>query len=244
MSDLEKAAEYITGAKNILFLSGAGISAESGIPTFRGEEGLYKNRRAEYLATPQAFTRDPEFVWGWYNFRKDLVSSKEPNAAHRATTELKELIPAMLVVTQNVDGFHREAGVEDLVEMHGNIFRARCTECPYESELRSTESDMPRCEKCEGLLRPAVVWFGESLDAGVLNRIFEMIQKADLMLVVGTSGIVYPAAGFSVEVRRSGGRIIEINPDKPHSMGKDDIHLQGSAAQIMPELVEEVKKRL
>ncbi len=234
---VEKAAEALRRARYPLFLSGAGISAESGIPTFRGEEGLWKNFRAEDLATPEAFRRDPALVWEWYNWRKQIIATKEPNAAHHAIRLISEKLPQLLCVTQNVDGFHALAGLTGILEMHGNIFRARCMACSQVREMRDAVAATTPCPACgEPKLRPDVVWFGEALPREILHTIYERLRVCDAILVVGTSGSVYPAAGFAVEVRRREGYVIEVNVEEGHKPYANDIYLRGKAGEILPKI--------
>ncbi len=235
MNELEQATKRIQNAAFPAVLTGAGISAESGIPTFRGEEGLWKQYRAEELATPGAFRQNPELVWEWYNWRRSLILEKGPNAGHQAIVKLQERFPQMPVITQNVDGYHAEAGTANLIEMHGNIFRARCTGCFTVQEHRSVDNLRPLCPLCEKPLRPDIVWFGESLDNGVVNSIFAILQKTDLLIVVGTSGAVYPAAGFASQVYDSGGAVIEVNP-KP--VIPCALQIKGKAGEALPALVD------
>jgi len=234
---IEKAADILKKAKAPLFLSGAGISAESGIPTFRGADGLWKNYRAEELATPEAFARDAALVWSWYNWRKKIVSEKKPNAAHYAIRQISMKLPTLLSATQNVDGFHADAGLGEILEMHGNIFRARCTACKNVFEMRGDVTPETPCPTCShNKLRPDIVWFGEQLDSRVLDPIYERLKTCDAILVVGTSGSVYPAAGFAVEVRRREGHVIEINVEDTRSHYLNDIFLQGKAGDILPKI--------
>ena len=236
---IQRAAEALKNARYPLFLSGAGISAESGIPTFRGEEGLWKNFRAEELATPEAFRRDPALVWEWYNWRKGIIRSKEPNAAHHAIRHIAEKLPQLMCVTQNVDGFHALAGLPDILEMHGNIFRARCLACGAVHEMRDAVEVTTPCPVCgEARLRPDIVWFGESLPKDILHRIYERLHVCDAILVVGTSGSVYPAAGFAIEVRRREGYVIEVNVEEGHKPYAHDIYLRGKAGEILPQIAE------
>lgn len=244
---IEKAAKVLKTAKHPLFLSGAGISAESGIPTFRGAEGLWKNFRAEELATPEAFARDPHLVWEWYNWRKKLISEKRPNPGHFAIHAIAQKLPQLLAATQNVDGFHALAGLSDILEMHGNIFRARCTACKSVFEMRGDVTPDTPCsgrslsgaEGCGAKkLRPDIVWFGEQLPVAVLDKIYERLRVCDAILVVGTSGSVYPAAGFAVEVRRREGQVIEINVDDAHKAYASDIYIKGKAGEILPKIAE------
>jgi NAD-dependent deacetylase len=236
---IEKAAQILKSAKNPLFLSGAGISAESGIPTFRGAEGLWKNFRAEELATPEAFARDPHLVWEWYNWRKKLISEKEPNPGHYAIHTIAQKLPQMLSATQNVDGFHALAGLNEILEMHGNIFRARCAACKSVFEMRGDVTPETPCPGCGAKkLRPDIVWFGEQLPVAVLDKIYERLRVCDAILVVGTSGSVYPAAGFAIEVRRREGQVIEINVDDLHKAYASDIYIKGKAGEILPKIAE------
>lgn len=238
-SQIAKAATLLRNAKHPLFLSGAGISAESGIPTFRGAEGLWKNFRAEELATPEAFRRDPALVWEWYNWRKRLISEKEPNAAHYAMTKIAQKLPDLLSVTQNVDGFHAFAGLSGILEMHGNIFRARCTSCRMVRVMREDVFADTPCPECDrAALRPDIVWFGEQLPVDVLDQIYARLKIADAILVVGTSGHVYPAAGFAIEVRRRDGHVIEINTDEAHKAYANDVYIRGKAGEILPQIAE------
>lgn len=238
---VEKAAKALKNARHPLFLSGAGISAESGIPTFRGPDGLWKNYRAEDLATPAAFKRDPALVWDWYNWRKEIISAKKPNAAHEAIRLIAEKLPQLMCVTQNVDGFHALAGLTHVLEMHGNIFHARCIACAAVHEMRGTVTPETACPACgEARLRPNVVWFGESLPKEILHTIYERLHVCDAILVVGTSGSVYPAAGFAIEVRRREGYVIEVNLEEEHKPYAHDIYLRGKAGDILPLIAERV----
>lgn len=237
--ELHRAAQFLRSASAPLFLSGAGISAESGVPTFRGSDGLWQNYRPEELATPEAFARDPHLVWEWYNWRKRLIAECSPNPAHFATTRLAQLLPGILCITQNVDGLHKAAGLNGILEMHGNIYRTRCIHCSTIADNRNEVTPTTTCTQCgKAPLRPDVVWFGEALPPQIMQKIHETLRNADAILVVGTSGTVYPAAGFAVEVRRRGGKVIEINTEKAYRHYPDDIYLPGKAGEILPALVE------
>jgi len=234
---MEKAADALRRAKYPLFLSGAGISAESGVPTFRGNEGLWSNYRAEDLATPEAFARDPHLVWDWYNWRKRLIATTQPNAAHFAMHRIAQKLPNLLCATQNVDGLHALAGLDSILEMHGNIYRTRCTACGAFSTIRDDVTPTTPCGTCQSAsLRPDIVWFGEQLPRVVLDTIYKRLEVCDAILVVGTSGSVYPAAGFAIEVRRRGGAVIEINVDDGHMPYARDIYLRGKAGELLPKL--------
>lgn len=235
MSTIGEAAAAIRALRprNVVVFTGAGVSAESGIPTFRGEGGLWRNFRAEELATPEAFARDPAMVWEWYEWRRGLVRAAEPNAAHRAVAALTDAV----VVTQNVDALHARAGSADVVELHGSLFRVRCVR---EQRVRAAPEPFaalpPRCE-CGALLRPDVVWFGEMLPEDALARASAVMQGADLVLIIGTSGIVYPAAGLVALCR---GTTIEINPQTSALGSRCTYAVAATAAAATPPLVEAI----
>lgn len=230
--------DRMADARAITVLTGAGISADSGIPTFRGAEGLWRSFRAEELATPEAFARDPRLVWEWYNWRRELISTKHPNAAHDAVAELERRCDGFWLITQNVDGLHGAAGSRKLSEIHGNIWMVRCTGCDLVEENRDVPIALPpACRRCRALLRPHIVWFGESLFPDDLARCASALQACDVLLVVGTSGVVYPAAGFASIAKAAGAFVAEINPDPtPHS-ALVDVCLQGRAKDILPLLL-------
>jgi NAD-dependent deacetylase len=219
--------------RKVVAFTGAGVSADSGIPVFRGPSGLWRSFRAEDLATPEAFARDPGLVWEWYEWRRGLVRDAEPNAAHEAIARL----PDVVVVTQNVDGLHERAGSKNVIELHGNIFRVRCTRESTTSVRRDAFVEIPpRCE-CGALLRPDVVWFGEMLPEEALARASAAIIGCDLLLVIGTSGVVYPAAGL-ISLQR--GFSVEVNPEPS---GLCAYAIAGRAAVIAPAIVEAVCAR-
>lgn len=233
MTALDEAVKAIRDRKpdRVVVFTGAGVSAESGIPTFRGAGGLWRNFRAEDLATPHAFARDPELVWEWYEWRRGLVREAQPNAAHLAIARL----PRAVVVTQNVDALHARAGSRDIIELHGNIFRVRCTrEHRTMDAFEAFAKTPPRCE-CGALLRPDVVWFGEPLPGDQWERATDVISEADLLLVIGTSRVVYPAAGL---VDLCGGLVIEINPEARGGL----FSIPMTAAEATPPIVEELVK--
>ena len=238
MSLLE-ARSHIASARAITILTGAGISADSGIPTFRGEEGLWRNYRAEDLATPEAFARDPRLVWEWYNWRRELIATKQPNPAHIALAELERRRPDRFwLITQNVDGLHRAAGSQCLSEIHGSIWKVRCTGCGLVSDDREVPlPTLPTCLQCGGLLRPHIVWFGESLWEENLRRCDEALQSCDLLLVIGTSGVVYPAAGFASIAKEMGALVMEINLESTQQSDLVDLSLQGRAKDLVPLLL-------
>ena len=220
-------------------LTGAGISAESGVPTFRGADGIWQNRRATDLATLEAFARDPELVWEFYNWRRGLLSKVSFNDGHKALVTLENLVQNFTLITQNVDGLHRLAGTRHLLEIHGNMWEVRCTKCGMLSMDQSPDmGPLPRCTRCDGLLRPNVVWFGESLDPDILNQAFEAARTCDVMLIVGTSGIVQPAASLSLHAKQEGATVAEINLEKTPQSEHMDFVFTGKAGEMLPILVE------
>ncbi len=238
-SNLELVRQRLATARNITVLTGAGISADSGVPTFRGADGFWRQYRAEDLATPDAFARDPKLVWEWYNWRRELIATKQPNAAHRAIVELERRAPAFWLATQNVDGLHRDAGSRKLSEIHGNIWKVRCTHCQAVSENRDVPiSILPFCPHCGALLRPHIVWFGESLFAADLQQCSTVLKSCDLLLVIGTSGVVYPAAGFASVAKEAGAYVVEINLDPTPQSSLVDVSLQGRAKDLVPLLLD------
>ena len=238
-STLGLVRQKLSTAKSVTVLTGAGISADSGVPTFRGADGLWKQYRAEDLATPEAFARDPRLVWEWYNWRRELIATKRPNPAHDAVASMEQRFEQFWLITQNVDGLHRDAGSQRLSEIHGNIWKVRCTRCQAVTENRDVPIAMlPLCQSCGGLLRPHIVWFGESLAEEDLEKSATALQSSDVCLIVGTFGLVYPAAGFGAIAKQTGAFIVEINLDStPHS-NLADATLQGRARDLVPLLLE------
>jgi len=242
MDQTGKIKERIAKARAITVLTGAGISADSGIPTFRGEVGLWRNFRAEDLATPGAFARNPRLVWEWYDWRRGIIASKSPNAGHQALVEMEKRCPRFTLITQNVDGFHALAGNRNIVELHGNIWKVRCTQCGQVSVNRDVPIQiLPYCKPasggCGGLLRPHIVWFGEALDSRDIEKSMAALQSCDLMLVIGTSGVVWPAASFAEVAKSSGAYVVEVNLDpSAHSIVVDEV-LLGRASEALPRLL-------
>lgn len=222
-AQLHEARDRLASARAVTILTGAGISADSGVPTFRGTDGLWRNFRAEDLATPDAFKRNPRLVWEWYDWRRQVIAGKSPNAAHRAIAAFESKVSRLWLITQNVDGLHRLAGSDHILELHGDIWKLRCTRCHLVTDNRDVPlSLLPYCASCEGLLRPHVVWFGESLDPEILNASFHAAESSDVMLIVGTSGLVYPAAMLMPAAKSNGAFVIEVNLDPtPYSSGAD-----------------------
>jgi NAD-dependent deacetylase len=204
--------EVLRAARSVVILTGAGISAESGIPTFRDSQtGLWARYDPHELATPQAFERDPRLVMSWYRWRSGLVAQSQPNSGHSAIAEIERRVPEFTLITQNVDGLHIQAGSQKIIELHGNINRLRCTACSY-SVTGWPEDPLPTCPKCGNLLRPDVVWFGEPLPANALRAALEASRRCDMFFSIGTSGVVEPAASLPYEALRAGATVVEVNP--------------------------------
>ena len=218
-------------------LTGAGISAESGVPTFReAQTGLWEKFDPLDLATPEAFMRDPALLWRWYRWRRDLVAKAEPNPGHRALAELAERVPKLTLVTQNVDGLHQRAGSADVIEFHGNLFDDRCfaegciVECDH-------DADVPICPGCGSHVRPGVVWFGEMIPERALAESLAAAADCDVFLSVGTSSLVFPAAGLADVANEAGATVIEVNPNPTGMSVGFDFAIAGNAGTVLPELV-------
>ncbi len=212
---MHKLIHFLKQANNIVFMTGAGISAESGIPTFReAQTGLWEKFKAEELATPQAFEQDPLLVWKWYQWRRQLIAKNKPNPGHLAITKIQNELKHVTLITQNVDGLHQEAGTRDVIEFHGNIRNNKCSYCSHVENNSDNQSDViPQCPNCEVNLRPAVVWFGESIPESASQQSMQAASQADLFFSVGTSSRVYPAAGLVELARQNKATIVEINPN-------------------------------
>ena len=243
----DQARKRLTPAARVLVLTGAGTSAESGVPTFRdAQTGLWARFSPQDLATPEAFARDPELVWRWYAWRRELVAAAQPNAAHRALAELEQALgERFTLVTQNVDGLHQRAGSERVHELHGNIARTICsvTRKPIEDAWLAQHTDRlppPSPHHHAGLARPDVVWFHESLPEAAFQHASEAAQLCDLCLVVGTSGLVHPAAALPLAASAAGAWVIEINPERTPLSSHADEHIPRSAASSLPDLASEI----
>lgn len=232
----------IATSEKVVFFTGAGISAESGIPTFRGKDGIWNKLKPEELANFNAFMRNPQMVWEWYNHRKKIIHESKPNSGHIAIAEFEKYFDDVTVVTQNIDNLHRRAGSKKIYELHGNIERNYCINCKtfYNEELDFSEG-VPKC-KCGGLIRPDVVWFGEFLPADQLEASERAAINSDIFFVVGTSAVVYPAAGLVYTAKRSGSYIVEVNIEETDVSSIADISFFGEAGKVLPEILEEVKK--
>jgi len=244
VADLLQAREWLAQAGSVAILTGAGISAESGVPTFRGAGGLWtdsklgKDFKAEDLATPEAFARDPRLVWEWYDSRRQAIAKAQPNAAHRALVEIEKRKPRFTLITQNVDGLHDLAGSGKILKLHGDIWRMRCTQCGANFPNRRVPLPKlpPHCA-CGGMARPGVVWFGESLPEGMMKEAEHAVEAAQVFLVVGTSAVVYPAAGLIPYAKQAGAKVIEINLEETAYSARVDCALRGLAGELLPQLL-------
>lgn len=225
----------------ITVLTGAGVSAASGVPTFRGSGGLWRNFPAHQLATPEAFRSDPKLVWEWYNWRREAIAQCLPNAAHEAIAAWSRRYPDFALVTQNVDGLHERTGVEGVIRFHGSLWevfcRDRCEKSPprWRDDRVPLPEIPPPCPYCGGLIRPGVTWFGEIIDPEVYARSMAA-TRCDFFFSVGTSALVYPAAGLTYEAKRNGAFTVEVNPEVTPASDLVDLSLQGPAEELMRQL--------
>ncbi|NXA39035.1 SIR5 deacylase, partial [Eudromia elegans] len=261
-SNMADFREAFARAKHIAIITGAGVSAESGVPTFRGAGGLWRKWQAQELATPEAFARNPSRVWEFYHYRREVMLSKQPNPAHMAIAECERRLSkqgrSVVVITQNIDELHRKAGTKHLLEIHGSLFKTRCTNCgnvvadyrspicpalagkgapdPQIEDAAIPVEDLPRCEEegCNGLLRPHVVWFGEALDTEVLAEVEKELDMCDLCVVVGTSSVVYPAAMFAPQVSSRGVPVAEFNMEATPATNRFRFHFPGPCGTTLP----------
>jgi NAD-dependent deacetylase len=230
--------EKLAGRERVAVLTGAGISAESGVPTFRGQGGLWRQYRATDLATPEAFAEDPRLVWEFYNWRREVLAPLHPNPGHQALVAMEGRFAEFTLITQNIDGLHQTSGSRKMIELHGNIWRVRCTECGKTTEDRRIPlPELPACASCGGLLRPDVVWFGEMLDPQILDQAYRTIGGCQVMLVIGTSGVVQPAASMGATARRGGAFVAEINLEPTPYTDIYDLSILGKAGEVLPQVV-------
>jgi len=238
-SAITTARTWLAESASVAVLTGAGVSAESGVPTFRDAGGQWERFRPQDLASPEAFERDPGFVWRWYDARRGDVAAVAPNAGHTALARLEARVADFTLVTQNVDGLHQAAGSNNVRELHGSLWRLRCTACGGEGpDQRVPLPELPpHCGDCGGLLRPAVVWFGEMLPGDVLEGAAAAFSRAEAVLVAGTSAVVEPAASLPLLGQENGARLIEVNPEATPLSGEVDVSLRGTSAEVLPELI-------
>lgn len=235
--DLKLLGHQIKAAKSIAILTGAGVSAESGVATFRGQDGLWENYSLEDVATPEGFRRNPELVWSFYNQRIRQRLSVKPNPGHHALSQLQKLVPQVTLITQNIDGLHQEAHCTDILEMHGNLMRVRCVRCRSKSDIDEPFKEaLPRCD-CGGLLRPDVVWFGEILDEKILQTCFEKSATCDVFLCIGTSSLVSPASTLAGLAKNNGAYTCEMNLEPTPNSHLMDLILTGKSGEILPKLI-------
>jgi NAD-dependent deacetylase len=239
-ADLGRAAALLRRASHVAVLTGAGVSAESGVPTFRGAGGLWEGHAVEEVATPEAFARDPALVWRFYHLRRAALAAVRPNPGHHALAALEARLgpDRFTLATQNIDGLHQAAGSGQVLELHGRLSRVRCTVCTYLADRPGEElPHLPRCPKCAELLRPDVVWFNEMLPHRVWRQACERAEGCDCFLVVGTSAIVYPAAGLVQMARRAGASVVEFNLEATPASASADVSLFGPSGQLLPEVM-------
>ena len=258
--DMNGFRKVLAGAKSVVALTGAGVSAESGVPTFRGAGGYWRIYQAQQLATPEAFSKDPSLVWEFYHYRREVMLTKSFNPAHTALADLEKRLKnegkEFTLLTQNIDRLHQAAGAQNVVELHGSLFMTRCLSCGVVKENRDSPicvslkdkgapdpdaksasipiDQLPRCTGCSGLLRPHVVWFGESLDNEVMQKANSVMDECDLFLVVGTSSLVYPAAGFGPMLAIKGVPVAEFNLECTNVTSGFNFHFQGKCGEILP----------
>ncbi|MCZ6775541.1 MAG: NAD-dependent deacylase [Ignavibacteria bacterium] len=238
----ERLLSRLAAADAVVAFTGAGVSAESGVPTFRGTDGIWAKFKPEELANVDAFMRNPALVWEWYAARKKIIAAITPNAGHYALVQLERLFSSFAVITQNIDNLHRRAGSSRVYELHGNIERNYCMKCgvDYSNADILSMTEVPVCSRCGGLVRPDVVWFGELLPEEEWNHSVRAVESADVMLSIGTSSVVHPAAGLPILAKHSGAFLVEINPERTLLTENVDEFLKGTSAVILPLLLEQL----
>lgn len=237
----EQIEDQLKNAQKVVFVTGAGISQESGIPTFRGKDGLWRNYDAMKLATIDAFYENPKLVWEWYNERRQNIFNSEPNLGHKAIAELENFLQ-VTVLTQNIDGLHQQAGSSNVLELHGSIVKIKCTSCDFKDEIFTQFSKLPPLCKCGSILRPDVVWFGEGLPQDVWKEAIIQASSCDVMIIAGTSLVVSPANTLPIYARQNNATLIEINPEKTIMTPEMDLSIRSTSTIALPELVSIFKK--
>lgn len=235
--------ELISRMKNVrrvVISTGAGVSAESGVPTFRGDGGIWEKMSAQELASVDGFLKNPDLVWEWYQHRREIRNQVKPNRGHDAIAKLEKMYDYFTLITQNIDGLHFQAGSQNILELHGNISRNKCLDCQanYEPEI-SIEEGLPRCD-CGGMIRPDVVWFGEMLPEEVLEKAFADSEACELFFSVGTSAIVQPAASLPMVASRTGAYVVEINIEETPLTTSVDLFLRGKSGELLPQILDEL----
>jgi NAD-dependent deacetylase len=235
--------EKLKSARHVAVMTGAGVSAESGIATFRDPDGLWAKFNPAELASMDGFMSNPELVWSWYQHRRDIIQSCKPNPGHYVIADMQKLFPKFTLITQNVDRLHQQAGSENVLELHGNIIDNHCSRCqrPYLEEIDLSEKDVPCCKHCGGIIRPSVVWFGEMLPADAIECATEASEDCDVFFSVGTSAEVYPAANLPLLARRNGAFIVEVNPNVTALTQYSDVQLRAASGIALPKLIEKFK---
>ncbi len=234
-------ADHLRSAKKIVFVTGAGISQESGIPTFRGKDGLWRNYDPMKLATIDAFYDNPKLVWEWYNERRRNIFAAEPNLGHKAIAELEEFVK-VVVLTQNIDGLHQKGGSSSVLELHGSIIKIKCTVCDFKDKIFTEYSNLPPLCKCGNILRPDVVWFGEGLPQDVWQEAIIHAKSCDVMVIAGTSLVVSPANSLPIYAKQNNAMLIEVNPEETIMTSDMDSSIRSTSAVALPELVSIFKR--
>jgi len=237
----ESIKNQIKDVKKIAFVTGAGISQESGIPTFRGKGGLWRNHDAMKLATIDAFYENPKLVWEWYNERRENIFSVSPNQGHKAIADLEKYVK-VVILTQNIDGLHQKAGSSEVLELHGSIVKIKCIVCDFKDEIMTKFSEIPPLCKCGNILRPDVVWFGESLPEEIWKHAIVQASQCDMMIIVGTSLVVSPANTLPIYAKQNNAYLIEINPEKTEMSSEMDLIINDTSANVLPKIVSMFKE--
>jgi NAD-dependent deacetylase len=239
----EKLLLRLKHSSTVTVMTGAGISAESGIPTFRGKDGLWENHKVEELATIDAFQKNPDLFWEFYNWRRGLLKDVQPNLGHYSLVDFERIFPEFHLITQNVDNLHQAAGNKNVIELHGNIMRNRCSECGNISKKIDLELNSPPvCSKCGQRMRPDVILFGENLDNQNLENAQEMSATCELFFSIGTSSVVEPAASLPFSAKGNGAYLVEINPEETPLTQYVDDYIKGKSGDILPQLVMMIEK--
>lgn len=244
----ERAREVLKKAEFIAVLTGSGVSAESGIPTFRGDDGLWKKFSPEELSSFEGFYRNPAMVTEWYRYRRKIILGTSPNPGHVALAELEKMVKEFCLITQNIDRLHQRAGSRNVIELHGNIMENYCIKCgrffdieEFDRVYEESDDHIPRCE-CGGYIRPNVVWFGEPLPEGAFREAYRAAVNCDVFISIGTSGAVRPASDLPRYAKYNGAYLIEVNPEETLLTNMVDLWIKGKAGEVLPQFVEEVRK--